>query len=309
MIIDRTIVKHKRFIFLKNEMTLNQRKLYNFFINQVNEYYLELEGDIDLIDWNKQFEYSLRDLKEISGFTNYTTLLKSLEFFRKMIIESKIIDIEKKNTIEEYMVLIQKTVIDKKENKVTVKFGNDVLRIPFEEKGFIKIDIDTMSSLKGKHSLTIYEILKSYDYGKRNIPAISISDFKELLGISETYRNNLIRPQILKPSVEEIEKNTTLKIKFEILRDGRELSHIKFNFFNEEDKPLSKANDIELVNNLISKLSESDIDEIKNLKHLKNLLIRRTINSVPEVKENKNEIIDNNCNENILLSEKIVEVK
>lgn len=282
MIMKNELIKHKRFIFLKNEMNLNQRKLYNFFIDQINDYYKELNGDISLIDWNKQFEYDLKDLKTITESTNYAILIKSLEFFRKMIVESKIIDIEKKNTIEEYMVLIQKTIIDKKENKVFVKFGNDVLKIPFEEKGFIKIDIDTMVLLRGKHTLTIYEILKSYDYGKRNIPVISLDDLKELLGVNEDYRNNLIRPQIVIPAIKEIEKHTTLRIKYKMLKEGREISHIKFNFFNNSDKLISQSNEIELLNKVISKMSESDRSEVSALVELRNRLIRRSKMSIKE---------------------------
>jgi plasmid replication initiation protein len=282
MIMKNELIKHKRFIFLKNEMNLNQRKLYNFFIDQINDYYKELNGDISLIDWNKQFEYDLKDLKKITESTNYAILIKSLEFFRKMIVESKIIDIEKKNTIEEYMVLIQKTIIDKKENKVFVKFGNDVLKIPFEEKGFIKIDIDTMVLLRGKHTLTIYEILKSYDYGKRNIPVISLDDLKELLGLNEGYRNNLIRPQIIIPAIKEIEKHTTLRIKYKMLKEGREISHIKFNFFNNSDKLISQSNEIELLNKVISKMSESDRSEVSALVELRNRLIRRSKMSIKE---------------------------
>lgn len=282
MIMKNELIKHKRFIFLKNEMNLNQRKLYNFFIDQINDYYKELNGDISLIDWNKQFEYDLKDLKRITESTNYAILIKSLEFFRKMIVESKIIDIEKKNTIEEYMVLIQKTIIDKKENKVFVKFGNDVLKIPFEEKGFIKIDIDTMVLLRGKHTLTIYEILKSYDYGKRNIPVISLVDLKELLGLNEGYRNNLIRPQIIIPAIKEIEKHTTLRIKYKMLKEGREISHIKFNFFNNSDKLISQSNEIELLNKVISKMSESDRSEVSVLVELRNRLIRRSKMSIKE---------------------------
>lgn len=290
MITNREIIKHKRFIFLKNEMTLNQRKMYNFFINEVNNYYKELKGDIELIDYNKEFEYSLSDLKTITGATNRITLIKSLEFFRKLVIETKIIDVEKKNTIEEYMALIQKTTINKLEDKVTVKFGNDVLRIPFEEKGFIKIDIDTMIALKGKHSLTIYEILKSYDFGKRNIPNISIKDFKELMGVDENYRNNLLKSQIIDPSINEIEKHTTLKITYKMLKEGRELTHIQFKFFNEEDKLISQSNEVDLLNKLISQLSEADKDERKYLQSLKNRLIKRNSESVSEDKATEKEI-------------------
>lgn len=290
MITNREIIKHKRFIFLKNEMTLNQRKMYNFFINEVNNYYKELKGDIELIDYNKEFEYSLSDLKTITGATNRITLIKSLEFFRKLVIETKIIDVEKKNTIEEYMALIQKTTINKLEDKVTVKFGNDVLRIPFEEKGFIKIDIDTMIALKGKHSLTIYEILKSYDYGKRSVPIISLVDFKELMGVNDGYRNNLIKPQIIDPSIKEIQENTTLKITYKMLKEGRELTHIQFKFFNEEDKLISQSNEVDLLNKLISQLSEADKDERKYLQSLKNRLIKRNSESVSEDKATEKEI-------------------
>jgi plasmid replication initiation protein len=184
----------------------------------------------------------LESLKKITESTNYTVLIKSLNFFKRTIFESKIIDIEKKNTIEENMVLIKETIIDRKKNRVFVKFGNDALKVPFEEKGFIKIDIDTMISLRGKHTLTIYEILKSYDYGKRNVPVISLYDLKELLGMNEDYRNNLIKPQIIIPAIKEIEKYTPLRIKYKMLKNGREISHIKFSFFNNNDKFIFQSN-------------------------------------------------------------------
>lgn len=188
------------------------------------------------------------------------------------------------------MALIQKTTINKLEDKVTVKFGNDVLRIPFEEKGFIKIDIDTMIALKGKHSLTIYEILKSYDYGKRSVPIISLVDFKELMGVNDGYRNNLIKPQIIDPSIKEIQENTTLKITYKMLKEGRELTHIQFKFFNEEDKLISQSNEVDLLNKLISQLSEADKDERKYLQSLKNRLIKRNSESVSEDKATEKEI-------------------
>lgn len=274
ILFNHSIVKHKKLIFLKNEMTLNQRKMYNFFINEINEYCKELNKNIELIDYNKEFEFSLNLLQKITGSTNKTTLIKSLNFF--------------KNRLNQIQIKFIK--INKLEDKVTIKFGNDVLRIPFEEKGFIKIDIDTMIALKGKHSLTIYEILKSYDYGKRSVPVISLVDFKELMGVNDGYRNNLIKHQIIDPSIKEIQKNTTLKITYKMLKEGRELTHIQFKFFNEEDKLISQSNEVDLLNKLISQSIKLDNCERKYLQSFKNKLIKRNSESVSEDKATEKEI-------------------
>jgi plasmid replication initiation protein len=72
---------------------------------------------------------------------------------------------------------------------------------------------------------------------------LSIDELKVILKVKhlKTYANFAqLNNQIIKPSIKEIEQKTDLKIKVELQRFGRRISHIIFEFKRDEQKDMFK---------------------------------------------------------------------
>ena len=100
---------------------------------------------------------------------------------------------------------------------------------------FTKYLLADFLNLKSKYSKRIFQLLKQYEsIGKRDI---SIEDLKRFLecntdGYKKLY---VFETRILKPSLEDINTNTSMKIDYEKIKNGRKVAGFHF-FINENSK-------------------------------------------------------------------------
>ena len=269
-----------------NEVVKYSNELHELKFNSLNEaqqnvfftllqQFRKASGDTLELDFNKLFE-----LAQISQGTNY----------RKEILDKigKLQEFKFRYEINELGDLRQDVIFP----SIETDSKNKVLRIRvsrgFKEryinsplKGWTRYELAEFVNLSGTYTKTIYRYLKQYRQTGRW--RIRYDDFKELLGIPESYRATNIDQQILKPALKELSAERNLfdmrRTPFEKLvvikhKKGREIEALEFCFIPQPVSELEKdekenernlatiARDIQREERLRS-LKQNKIDELK----------------------------------------------
>lgn len=269
-----------------NEVVKYSNELHELKFNSMNEaqqnvfftllqQFRKASGDTLELDFNKLFE-----LAQISQGTNY----------RKEILDKigKLQEFKFRYQINELGDLRQDVIFP----SIETDSKNKVLRIRvsrgFKEryinsplKGWTRYELAEFVNLSGTYTKTIYRYLKQYRQTGRW--CIRYDDFKELLGIPESYRATNIDQQILKPALKELSAERNLfdmrRTPFEKLvvikhKKGREIEALEFCFMPQPVSELEKdekenernlatiARDIQREERLRS-LKQNKIDELK----------------------------------------------
>lgn len=269
-----------------NEVVKYSNELHELKFNSMNEaqqnvfftllqQFRKASGDTLELDFNKLFE-----LAQISQGTNY----------RKEILDKigKLQEFKFRYQINDLGDLRQDVIFP----SIETDSKNKVLRIRvsrgFKEryinsplKGWTRYELAEFVNLSGTYTKTIYRYLKQYRQTGRW--RIRYDDFKELLGIPESYRATNIDQQILKPALKELSAERNLfdmrRTPFEKLvvikhKKGREIEALEFCFMPQPVSELEKdekenernlatiARDIQREERLRS-LKQNKIDELK----------------------------------------------
>ena len=269
-----------------NEVVKYSNELHELKFNSLNEaqqnvffallqQFRKASGDTLELDFNKLFE-----LAQISQGTNY----------RKEILDKigRLQEFKFRYQINELGDLRQDVIFP----SIETDSKNKVLRIRvsqgFKEryissplKGWTRYELAEFVNLSGTYTKTIYRYLKQYRQTGRW--CIRYDDFKELLGIPESYRATNIDQQILKPAIKELSAERNLfdmrRTPFEKLvvikhKKGREIEALEFCFMPQPVSELEKdekenernlatiARDIQREERLRS-LKQNKIDELK----------------------------------------------
>lgn len=233
------------------------------------------KGDTLELDFNKVFE-----LANIAQGTNY----------RRDILDKlgKLQEFKFRYEINELGDLRQDVIFP----SIETDSKNKVLRIRVSQgfkdryissplKGWTRYELAEFVNLNGTYIKTIYRYLKQYRQTGRW--RIRYDDFKELLGIPESYKSCDIDKQILKPTIKELSAERNLfdmrRTPFEKLvvikhKKGREIEALEFCFIPQPVSELEKdekenernlatiARDIQREERLRS-LKQNKIDELK----------------------------------------------
>ncbi|WP_343514368.1 replication initiation protein [Acinetobacter baumannii] len=128
--------------------------------------------------------------------------------------------------------------IEYSEAEISFYFPDEVLymlSIFDAQNPYTKFRIETALSLKGAHSLQLYQLLKQYEtVGFREF---SEELFRQTFELTKKYKviSNL-RIRVIEPSVAEINAKTELKVKFSQLKKGNKVIGFRFDM----KKPKSK---------------------------------------------------------------------
>ena len=269
-----------------NEVVKYSNELHELKFNSLNEaqqnvfftllqQFRKASSDTLELDFNKLFE-----LAQISQGTNY----------RREILDKigKLQEFKFRYEINELGDLRQDVIFP----SIETDSKNKVLRIRvsqgFKEryinsplKGWTRYELAEFVNLSGTYTKTIYRYLKQYRQTGRW--CIRYDDFKELLGIPESYKAGNIDQRILKPIIKELSAERNLfdmrRTPFEKLvvikhKKGREIEALEFCFMPQPVSELEKdekenernlatiARDIQREERLRS-LKQNKIDELK----------------------------------------------
>lgn len=269
-----------------NEVVKYSNELHELKFNSLNEaqqnvfftllqQFRKASGDTLELDFNKLFE-----LAQISQGTNY----------RKEILDKigKLQEFKFRYEINELGDLRQDVIFP----SIETDSKNKVLRIRVSQgfkdryissplKGWTRYELAEFVNLNGTYTKTIYRYLKQYRQTGRW--CIRYDDFKELLGIPESYQSCDIDKRILKPTIKELSAERNLfdmrrtpfqKLSVRKFKKGREIETLEFTFMPQPVSELEKdekenernlatiARDIQREERLRS-LKQNKIDELK----------------------------------------------
>lgn len=114
---------------------------------------------------------------------------------------------------------------------IELRFSKDLL--PYLSNlsaQFTQYSLRDAVSLGSAHAGRIFELLMQYkSVGHRTI---ELTDLRYMLELTKKYPAfSDFRKRVLDKSVELIECNTSMRVNYETIRQGRKISHIKFNFY------------------------------------------------------------------------------
>ncbi|MGL5779116.1 replication initiation protein [Cetobacterium sp.] len=97
---------------------------------------------------------------------------------------------------------------------------------------FTVIDLKQLVSLKGNYAKVLYRLLKQFEATK--LYTVKLEDFRDLMGIPNTYAMFTIRQKVLKPCMEQLGQYFEGLI-LEEIKVGRNVSSLKF-IWNKKEK-------------------------------------------------------------------------
>lgn len=145
------------------------------------------------------------------------------------LFKSSILIKDDKEETELYWIQ-KKVKKNKGEGSVTLTWSDDVVRyISQLQSRFTSYKLRNIAQLQSTHSIRLYELLAKFaDTGLR---VISLDEFKAALGISDKYAQyKILNRDVIKPSVEELNKRSDLLIRYNSVKRGRNVVAIEFEF-------------------------------------------------------------------------------
>ena len=104
---------------------------------------------------------------------------------------------------------------------------------------FTKYNISNILKLRSSYSIQVFELLAQYKViGNRTI---SIKEFREVLSIPTTYKNNHIKA-LLETIQKDLKENTHIDFNFSIEKLGKKFNSINFNVKDNYKKNNNKEN-------------------------------------------------------------------
>lgn len=146
------------------------------------------------------------------------------------------------------------------EGSVTIHFSRRILPFITQLKGqFTKYQLEKIAGLTSAHAIRIYEICLQYlKIGSRDI---EVDKLKKTLGVEELYSEfKDFNKRVLKPSVEQINKQTDLRIQINPIRKMRKVVALKIDIRAKEKshKKVSKQK----INSELKKIFSEETQEI-----------------------------------------------
>lgn len=250
-----TIFKDKDLIMMSNNITLNQRKLYNVLLYKAKQELLKN-------DKKNVFKIDVKELENISqiSISNREQLTVELKGLMQTIIEF----VGSDNKYFKMSVLV--SYIEYKEGFVIYELTNFLcdmlLTIP---KQFAIIDLISIGSFKSKFSIALYEYLKTKT---KYIPELELIEFKKIIiGDVNLYSDiKNLKADVLNIATKEITDKTNLNVTYDLISyKGKKYTHIQFFVTMKEPETNTIKLDSETMEKLIIELNKGDkLDSFQN---------------------------------------------
>lgn len=115
---------------------------------------------------------------------------------------------------------------------ITIKLSKSLQPFLFElQKDYTRYSLVNVLSLKGKYSIRMYEVLKSYAYkncGNGYTLRIELDTLKDIINCTKYPAYAEFTRNVLKPSLKEINNYTDIEVSYKNIRIGREVKEIEF---------------------------------------------------------------------------------
>lgn len=154
-------------------------------------------------------------------------------------------------------------------------YDNGVIEYAFDKRlkpyllelkdNFTRYNISNILKLRSSYSIQIFELLSQYKtIGTRSI---TIDEFRKLLKIPKTYKNNDLK-RLIESVQKDLKNNTTLSFEFSFKKLGKSFNSIDFQIFDNYEninkiKTKRKAKRLEGVKTLSQKMNALKIEDVE----------------------------------------------
>lgn len=220
---DAILKKHSAIIQMRNDITANQRKLFNAI--------LYIAG-IQLIENPESVFFKARfsDIRKLSGLThetNYKYIKDALTALQKTNIEYNVL--EKDKEVEwGIFALLAEVKIKKEDEFIYFAFPPTIQENIKRPNLYALLNMGIINGLKSKYTIALYELLQ--DYRKIMKLQLSIEELKALMGIGDSQYKvfTMFKQKILDVAVKEINTKTDLRVSYSFGMEGRKYTSIEF---------------------------------------------------------------------------------
>jgi len=224
------IDKHSSSIQISNKISTIQRKSYNYMLKVAKN---EFKNDRKLREFTITAEELLLFFN--MGGDNHAHLKKELELLNKTIVTYNILGKDKQNKRWGSFTLI--AGFEYKNGIITYSFPHQVINMLLDPKMFAKINLVAIKGLRSRYSIALYELAE--DYINVQIPKMSMSDFRLLMGIEkEKYSKfSMFKRRVIDVAVDEISRSEHINftLTYELEKTSRKITHIKFTVHKKEN--------------------------------------------------------------------------
>lgn len=208
------VVKANKLIEARYDLSLNEQKIILYAVSKL---------DREKEDFNI-LSLDIRDFFKLLGTTKerYSEIRETVRELRKKEV---IINTDDGEIITGWL-----SSIYYKKNKGIIELEFSKNLVPYllqlREK-FTRYQIKNILYLSNKHSIRIYELLKQYErIGKRTF---TVDELKKVLMLEGQYKRfDNFELRVLKPTMEEINDYTDIKISYDKIKKGRSINSIKY---------------------------------------------------------------------------------
>lgn len=170
----------------------------------------------------------------VDGY-NFTDLKKSCKD-----LLTKLLTVKENDGDEEFHFILPFTEVCVKKDSpnIEIYLNKKVAKIFYEiKKGYTKIEYESALSLESKHAQKLYELfsmkINNFD---STIWFSTIEEIKEILGVSDKYKQNLqFVDMVLKTIQKEINEHTNLTVEYELEKKGKSYHYLNFHLFRKKE--------------------------------------------------------------------------
>lgn len=178
------------------------------------------EYEFDIIEFCKVCNISCR-----SG-ANFEHLKSAIKSLRD---KSFWIKIGQKETICSW---VQKATIEEGKSIISIRLDEDLKPYLLKLKKWTQYELAMTLSMRGKYSIRLYEIFKSYAF--EGSFEIEVAELKELLNTAEYKSYKDFRVNVLDKAVGEVNQLTDLNVTYSPNRTGRSITSLSFQIQKKE---------------------------------------------------------------------------
>lgn len=208
------VVKSNELVQARYDLSLNEQKIILYAVSKL---------DREKEDFNI-LSLDIRDFFKLLGTTKerYTEVREIVRELRKKEV---IINTDKGEIITGWLSSMEYV---KNKGIIELEFSKKLIPylLQLKEK-FTRYQLKNILHLSNKHSIRIYELLKQYEnIGNRTF---TVDELKKILMLEGQYKAFTdFDKRVLKPTMEEINDYTDLKVSYEKIKKGRAIHSIKY---------------------------------------------------------------------------------
>ena len=217
------IIKHNDLIQKATfNFTLQQQKIILYMIGQIPKDSKELVS----------IEFKIYDFCKTCGIEyngrSYNDLKKSLKTLSDKSVFIK--------THEGDVLLrwVSDLVVNQKNNSITIEFSKRMHPYILELKErYTQYDLIYILAMRSKYSVRLYELLKSYENLNQDL-IFTLEFLNDRVGSTYSTWQDINR-RVLDPAIKEINALSDIGVDYEIIKEGRKITSLKFTMWNSSE--------------------------------------------------------------------------